>query len=430
MQKLSIETKNIFQTVSPEQFETTLNELVVCNRMLETAEGEGRDMLGWVDLPETTNENLLNQINQMAEEINSIADIIIVIGIGGSYLGARALIDALSERFSYLKPENKKQIVFAGQNISEDYISELIEATRGRDIALIAVSKSGNTLEPMLTFRILREEMQHRYGADAKNRIFVLTDDNKGSLRDIVNKEGYAALGVPSNVGGRYSVLTSVGLLPAAVAGIDISQLIEGARDMRLRCLSAVNPSDNPALQYAAARSTLYRAGKQIEILACYEPYLEMVCGWWKQLFGESEGKQGKGLYPSTVSYPADLHAIGQYIQDGPRMMIETAIKVRDSKSKIEIVPETDDLDRLNYLANKRLGNISHKLFEAVSIAHTKGGVPNIAIELPRLDAHSLGELIYFMERACGISAYGLKVNPFDQPGVDVYKKCADTLLR
>jgi glucose-6-phosphate isomerase len=211
-------------------------------------------------------------------------------------------------------------------------------------------------------------------------------------------------------------------LLPAAVAGIDISQLIEGARDMRLRCLSAVNPSDNPALQYAAARSALYRAGKQIEILACYEPYLEMVCGWWKQLFGESEGKQGKGLYPSTVSYPADLHAIGQYIQDGPRMMIETAIKVRDSKSKIEIVPETDDLDRLNYLANKRLGNISHKLFEAVSIAHTKGGVPNIAIELPRLDAHSLGELIYFMERACGISAYGLSVNPFDQPGVEAYK--------
>jgi glucose-6-phosphate isomerase len=430
MQQLSIDIKNIFQTISPEKFETVLNELTECNRLLETGYGQGRDMLGWVNLPETTTQELIDQINSTAKKINDIADVIIVIGIGGSYLGAKAMVDALGENFSYLKPDYK-QIIFAGQNISEDYISELIQATQNRRTALIAVSKSGNTLEPMLTFRILREEMQHRYGVEgARKRIFVLTDESKGSLREIVWKEGYESLSVPSNVGGRYSVLTSVGLLPAAVAGINIKELIEGAKAMRVRCSSNIDKLENPALIYAAARSVLYREGKQIEILACCEPYLKMLTEWWKQLFGESEGKLGKGLYPSTVTYPSDLHAIGQYIQDGPRIMIETAIKVRQSRSTIEVKSEIENLDKLNYLANKSLSHISRNIFEAVSIAHTKGGVPNISIEIQRLDAHSIGELIYFMERACGISAYGLNVNPFDQPGVDVYKKCADSLLR
>ena len=401
------------------------------NALLANGQGAGNDFLGWVALPSSIDAEQLAAVNEVANRLRAKAEVIVCIGIGGSYLGAKAVLEAMSNSFALLKRDRKEPIVlFAGQNISEDYTYELLDAVKDRELAVVVISKSGTTTEPAIAFRILKAELERRYGkAEAAERIVAVTDKARGALKTLATQEGYSTFVIPDDVGGRFSVLTPVGLLPLAAAGIDIEALVRGAQDMQKATDENVPYEQNIAVQYAAVRNALYAEGKKIEILASYEPKLQYIAEWWKQLYGESEGKEGKGIFPASVTLTADLHSMGQYIQEGERMLMETVISVAKPDHSITIESDEENLDGLNFLAGKRISEVNRMAELGVQLAHTDGGVPNIRIELPAIDAYHIGALLYFFERACGISGYILGVNPFNQPGVEAYKKNMFALL-
>lgn len=406
-------------------------KVVAANALLESGKGAGNDFLGWIHLPSSVTKKELDTIEAEAKKLREKADLVICIGIGGSYLGAKAVLEAMSNPFKLLhKKQSDPTVVFAGQNISEDYLHELMEASKEHSIAAIVISKSGTTTEPAIAFRLVKEEIEKRYGKqEAAGRIIAITDKARGALKTLATKEGYPTFVIPDNVGGRFSVLTPVGLLPLAVAGIDIKALIEGAREMEKATAPEIPFDENPSAIYAAVRNTLYAGGKKVEILGSYEPKLQYINEWWKQLYGESEGKEHKGIFPASVTLTADLHSMGQYIQEGERTLFETIISVDKPANKVVVEKDAENLDGLNFLAGKRISEVNKTAQLGVQLAHVDGGVPNIRVEIPQIDAHTIGALLYFFEKACGMSGYVLGVNPFDQPGVEAYKKNMFALL-
>ena len=409
--------KNNLESRVSEVYETIFNKT-----------GAGNDFLGWVNLPSEIDENLLADIEKTAAVLRKKSDIFVVIGIGGSYLGARAVIEALQNHFAPLTDE-KPLIVYAGHNMSEDYLHDLMAVLDKKDYSLAVISKSGTTTEPAIAFRILKQHIINKYGEEeAASRIIAITDKARGALKQLANVKGYKTYIVPDDVGGRFSVLTPVGLLPIAMAGIDIRALVKGAVEMEKLC-KAQPTVDNPVTQYAVARQVLYGMGKTNEIMVNYEPRLVYFSEWWKQLYGESHGKQHKGIFPASVTFSTDLHSMGQYIQDGLRNLFETVISVESSNHELRIPMENEDLDQLNYIAGKRISEVNHKAELGTVLAHEDGGVPNLRIVIPEVSEKVLGELIYFFEMACAVSGYMLDVNPFDQPGVEAYKKNMFALL-
>ena len=407
------------------------NEIEDANQALHNGIGKGNDFLGWLNLPSSIDEAHLTDVENTAKILRDNCEVVVVIGIGGSYLGAKAVIDALSNSFDWLQTERKNPVIlYAGQNIGEDYLYELQELLKNKKFGIISISKSGTTTEPALAFRLLKTQLEEQQGKEAaKRQIVCVTDKAKGALRTLADKEGLKSFVLEDSVGGRYSVLTPVGLLPIAVAGFDIRQLVQGAREMETICGLDTPFLENPAAQYAAVRNELYRSGKKIEILVNYHPKLHYVSEWWKQLYGESEGKENKGIFPAAVDFTTDLHSMGQWIQEGERTIFETVISIREP-NYTKIFPHSEEnLDGLNFLAGKRVDEVNKMAELGTMIAHVDGGVPNLKIELPKLNEFYLGELIYFFEKACGISGYVLGVNPFDQPGVEAYKKNMFALL-
>ena len=401
---------------------------VALSDLLE-GKGKGNDFLGWVNLPNDIDDTLLGNIEQTAKLLQEYCEYVVVIGIGGSYLGAKAVIEAMNNSFDWLQKDRKYPIVlFAGQNIGEDYLFELQQLLNNKKFGIVSISKSGTTTEPAIAFRLLKTQLENQVGKElAKKLIVCITDKAKGALRTLADKEGYITYIIPDNVGGRFSVLTPVGLLPIAVAGYDIRALINGARDMKK--ITCIADEKNIALRYAIVRNELYKKGKKIELLVNFNPKLHFIAEWWKQLYGESEGKDGKGIFPASVDFTTDLHSMGQYIQDGERTIFETVISVNTTAHKLLIPFDKDNLDGLNYLAEKRIDNVNKMAELGTCIAHVDGGVPNMKIELPQLNEYYLGQLLYFFEIACGISGYLLGVNPFNQPGVEAYKKNMFALL-
>ena len=406
-----------------------LSEFVkVAHDMLHEKKGPGSDFLGWVDLPLNYDKNEFVRIKQAAERIKNHSDALIVIGIGGSYLGARAAIEALSHSF-HNHMNDQTQVYFAGQNISSTYLTHLFELLEGKDISVNIISKSGTTTEPALAFRIFRDFMEKKYGKEeSKKRIFATTDQSKGALKELADKEGYETFVIPDDVGGRYSVLTAVGLLPIAVAGLNIDQMMAGAANAAVK-YNNPDLATNESYQYAAVRNALYNKGKVIELLVNYEPSLHYVSEWWKQLFGESEGKDQKGLFPAAVDFSTDLHSMGQYVQEGRRNLLETVLQVKKPRIEMIIQEDPEDTDGLNFLAGKTMDEVNKNAFQGTLLAHIDGGVPNLVIEFDELNEYTYGEMVYFFEKACGISGYLLGVNPFDQPGVEAYKKNMFALL-
>lgn len=394
---------------------------------------DDNEFLGWLELPSKYNKKEFKKIKECAKKIQKDSDVLLVIGIGGSYLGARAVIEALTNSFYNLQDKSvrrKPQIIYVGNNLSSSYINDIIDLLIGKDFSINVISKSGTTTEPAIAFRIFRELMESKYGLEeARKRIYVTTDKESGALKKLANNEQYATFVIPDNVGGRYSVLTPVGLLPIAVAGIDIDELMKGARFAQDK-YNDDNIEYNEAYQYAVARNLLYKDGKNIEILANYEPKMHYITEWWKQLFGESEGKDKKGIFPAGVDFTTDLHSLGQYIQDGRRCLFETVINIERPYSDIYINSDEDDLDGLNYLAGKSLDFVNKKAMEGTIEAHVSGDVPNILITMEELNEETIGQLIYFFELACAMSGKILGVNPFDQPGVEAYKKNMFRLLK
>lgn len=430
MSKITIDySKTGVQSHEVEYFK---EQIAIGHKMLHEKTGPGNDFLGWVDLPVDYDKEEFARIQKAADKIKNDSDVLIVIGIGGSYLGARACIDALSHTFyNALSKEQRKapEIFYVGNSISGTYLKDLLDVCENKEVSVNVISKSGTTTEPAIAFRVFKEFMENKYGkAEAKKRIFATTDKEKGALLTLAKEEGYETFVIPDDVGGRFSVLTAVGLLPIAAAGIDITELMKGAADARIT-YSNPNVDENPCYQYAAVRNALLRKGKSTEIIVNYEPCMQYFGEWWKQLFGESEGKDGKGLYPSSVNFSTDLHSLGQYIQDGQRTMFETVINVEQSRKDITIQSEENDLDGLNYLAGKTMDFVNKQAYQGTILAHVDGGVPNVVINLPAIDAYNLGALIYFFEKACGISGHLLGVNPFNQPGVEEYKKNMFALL-
>lgn len=391
-----------------------------------------KDFVGWLELPTNYDKEEFERIKKSAEKIRNESDILVVIGIGGSYLGARAVIESLTSSFYNMLPEEQRkypQILYVGNNLSPNYINEIIEYIGDKDFSVNVISKSGTTTEPAIAFRIFREMLENKYGIDeARSRIYTTTDKEKGALKTLANNEGYESFVVPNNVGGRYSVLTAVGLLPIATAGINIDKLMEGAQIAQKR-YDDPDVKYNQCYQYAVIRNILYKLYKDTEILVNYEPKMHYFTEWWKQLFGESEGKEQKGIFPAGVDFTTDLHSMGQYIQDGKRNLFETVIKINKPNSDIKINADDDNLDGLNYLAGKNLDYVNKKAMEGTIQAHVSGGVPNIIISMEKLDELNLGELIYFFEKACAMSGSILGVNPFNQPGVEEYKKNMFKLL-
>ena len=389
--------------------------------------GAGSDFLGWVDLPVDYDKDEFARIKAAAEKIRSNSDVLIVIGIGGSYLGAKAAIDFVTGPFYNYTA--KTQIIFAGNNISPNYLNSVLECIEGKDVSVNVISKSGTTTEPAIAFRVLKQYLENKYGKEgAKERIFATTDKAKGALKNLADSEGYETFVVPDDVGGRFSVLTAVGLLPIAVCGADIDAMMQGAADAR-EMYSVDNLEENECYQYAAVRNILHRKGKDVEMMVNYDPELQYFTEWWKQLYGESEGKDLKGIFPAGVCFSTDLHSMGQYIQDGRRLMFETVLYVEESKTDLLIGEDKDNVDGLNFLAGKGMDFVNKKAFEGTYLAHNDGGVPNLIIKLKKLDEYTFGQLVYFFEKACGISGYMLGVNPFNQPGVESYKKNMFALL-
>lgn len=408
---ISLNYKSSF--ITKDDIKLIKNEIVEAEKKLHKKTGEGSDFLGWVDLK--IDEDEYQRVKNAAKKIREISDVLVVIGIGGSYLGARAVIDALSHNFY------QKNVIFAGNNLSPDYLNDLLDYIKDKRVCLNVISKSGTTIEPAISFKILREFMENKYGEEgARERIFVTTDSKKGVLKEIANQKGYETFVVPDDIGGRYSVFTPVGLLPIAAAGIDTDKLLEGVYDAKNEYKGITK---NSCYEYAAVRTLLYRQGRKIELLVNYEPKLHYITEWWKQLFGESEGKDGKGIFPSGVDYTTDLHSMGQYVQEGERHFFETVLDIKKPYRNIEFKCEKDSLDKLEYLDGKNMNEANHSAMEGTIIAHTKGDVPNLILEIEKIDEYHIGELLYFFEKACGISGYMLGVNPFNQPGVEAYKK-------
>ena len=404
----------------------------LANEVLVNKEGAGNDFLGWTTLPCDYDKEEFARIKKAAEKIKNNSEVLVVIGIGGSYLGAKAAIEFLSHSFyNNLSKEkrNTPEIYFAGTNMSGVYLKHLIEAIGDRDFSVNIISKSGTTTEPAIAFRVFKKLLEEKYGKEgAKERIFATTDKAKGALKTLATSEGYETFVVPDNVGGRFSVLTAVGLLPIAAAGIDIDELMRGAADA-VKDFSSKKLEENQALQYAAVRNILLRKGKSVELMVNYEPRLHYFAEWWKQLFGESEGKDGKGLYPSSADFSTDLHSLGQYIQEGQRVFIETVVSIDKPSVEFEIEKDAENLDGLNFVAGKTLDYVNKKARDGVILAHVDGGVPNLAVNIPESTPYHLGYAFYFFEKACGVSGYILGVNPFDQPGVEAYKKNMFALL-
>ncbi|HIS62049.1 MAG TPA: glucose-6-phosphate isomerase [Candidatus Scybalomonas excrementigallinarum] len=427
-----------FDYTNAKQF-VSEEEIVMMKRTIEDAKkvvlegnGAGNDFLGWVNLPVDYDKEEFARIQKAAEKIQSDSEVLVVIGIGGSYLGARAAIEALGHSFFNVVDKSIRkapEIYFAGNNISSTYIQHLIDVIGDRDFSVNVISKSGTTTEPAIAFRVFKKLLVEKYGKEeAAKRIYATTDKAKGALKNLATEEGYETFVVPDDVGGRFSVLTAVGLLPIAVSGADITKLMEGAASMREHCLNAPF-EENDSLLYAAVRNILNRRGKSIEILCNYEPALHYVSEWWKQLYGESEGKDGKGLFPASVDLTTDLHSMGQFIQDGSQNHFETVIAVEKSKCEIILEEEPVDLDGMNYLAGKTVDFVNQSAMNGTVLAHVDGGVPNLKVTMPQIDEYSLGQLFYMFEFACGVSGYTLGVNPFNQPGVESYKKNMFALL-
>jgi len=428
-ENLSINLKNTGKFISFEEIVAFAQQSARHLDTLNNGTGSGNDFLGWLSLPEDISAQL-ERIEKTAKHLRSVSDTTIVIGIGGSYLGARAVIEALSHSFAPLLKNKHHDVIFAGQNISEDYLAELIELLDERNYSLVVISKSGTTTEPAITFRILKDHLEKKIGRlNAAERIIAITDEKKGALRFLAETNGYETFIIPDNIGGRYSVLSPVGLLPIAVSGINIRELIEGAKSIEEITRKNKHAQTNPSLLYASARNLLLQNGKPIEIMVGFTPKLHFFSEWWKQLYGESEGKDGKGIFPASVDLTTDLHSMGQYIQDGQRILFETIISVKNPVRKLTIPQEKDDSDQLNYLAGKRLSEVNYNAELGTTLAHNDGNVPIITINIPDLDEYYTGQLIYFFEMACAISGYILDVNPFDQPGVEAYKKNMFALL-
>ncbi|UOY90944.1 glucose-6-phosphate isomerase [Ectobacillus sp. JY-23] len=404
----------------------------VSHHAIHEKTGAGNDFLGWVDLPTAYDREEFVRIQKSAAKIQRDSDILLVVGIGGSYLGARAAIEMLNHSFyNMLAKEDRKapQIIFVGQNISSTYMRDLMDVLEGKDFSINVISKSGTTTEPAIAFRIFRKMLEEKYGKEeAKHRIYATTDRARGALKTLADEEGYETFVIPDDVGGRFSVLTAVGLLPIAASGLNIEEMMNGAAQAS-EDFSASELEDNAAYQYAAVRNALYNKGKTIEMLINYEPALQYFAEWWKQLFGESEGKDQKGIYPSSANFSTDLHSLGQYVQEGRRDLFETVINVEAPRHALELQEEQSDLDGLNYLAGQTVDFVNKKAFEGTLLAHTDGGVPNLIVTVPRLDEYTFGYLVYFFEKACAMSGYLLGVNPFDQPGVEAYKKNMFALL-
>ena len=431
MNKISIDLSNLKNFISEEQILRLQAEIDVHYPTLFNKTGKGSDFLGWTTLPTSISEAELADYEATAAKlVAKNIDIFVVIGIGGSYLGAKAVVDALSDSFAHLKPRKSPFILFAGQNISEDYLYELRELLKTKEYAMAVISKSGTTTEPALAFRLLKQDIEDKYGkAEATERIVAVTDEKRGALRSLATTEGYKTFVIPDDVGGRYSVLTPVGLLAIAVAGFDIRALVKGAVDMQNASGVNVPFEDNLPAQYAAVRNELYKNGKKVEILVNYNPKLHFLAEWWKQLYGESEGKDGLGIFPASVDFSSDLHSMGQYIQEGERTLFETVISIANPDREVRIPNDAQDLDGLNFLAGKRVDEVNKMAELGTMLAHVDGGVPNIQLVLPKLNEYYLGQVIYFFELACGLSGYTLGVNPFDQPGVEAYKKNMFALL-
>ena len=398
---------------------------------LEEGTVPGSDFLGWLHLPSSITPEFIKEVKAVADVLRSKSEVVVVAGIGGSYLGPRAVIEGINNSFDWLIQDRKNPVVlFAGNNIGEDYLAELTEYLKTKKFSIINISKSGTTTETALTFRLLKTQLEAQVGKEAaKELIVAVTDAKKGAARMCADKEGYKTFVIPDNVGGRFSVLTPVGLLPIACAGYDIAQLVKGAQDMERECDINVPMAENPCAVYAAVRNALYASGKKIEILVNYQPKLHFMSEWWKQLYGESEGKDKKGIFPASVDFSTDLHSMGQWIQDGERTIFETVISIDKPNSSLTVPTDNENLDGLNFLAGKHIDEVNHKAELGTQLAHIDGGVPNLRISIPQLDEYNLGQLIYFFEKGCGVSGLLLEVNPFNQPGVEAYKKNMFALL-
>lgn len=431
MQNIKLTIDKAFGFISKDAVAAYKNQANAANKALHEGTGKGNDFLGWLNLPSSIDEAHLADVENTAAILRENCEVVVVIGIGGSYLGAKAVIDGLSNSFDWLQSNRKSPVVvYAGQNIGEDYLFELQELLKNKKFGLISISKSGTTTEPALAFRLLKTQLEEQQGKeDAKKLIVAVTDKSRGALRTLATQEGYKTYVIEDTIGGRFSVLSPVGLLPVAVAGFDIRQFVSGALSMEKSCGIETAFEENIAAQYASVRNELYKSGKKIEILVNYHPKLHFVAEWWKQLYGESEGKDNLGIFPAAVDFTTDLHSMGQWIQDGERTIFETVISVANSNNKVTVPTDIANLDGLNFLAGKRVDEVNKMAELGTQIAHMDGGVPNLKIELPQLNEYYLGQLLYFFEKACGISGYILGVNPFDQPGVEAYKKNMFALL-
>lgn len=431
MENIQLSIEKALGFISKEKLASYEPKVRTCMETLEKGTGLGNDFLGWLHLPSSITQEHLNDLKATANVLRENCEVVVVAGIGGSYLGARAVIEALSNSLAWLSEKKAGQpvILFAGNNISEDYLYELTEYLKDKKFGVINISKSGTTTETALAFRLLKEQCEKQRGKEMARKVIVaITDAKKGAARITADKEGYKSFIIPDNVGGRFSVLTPVGLLPIAVAGFDIEQLINGARDMETVCANE-NMMENPAALYAAIRNELYQTGKKIEILVNFQPKLHYFMEWWKQLYGESEGKDHKGIYPSSVDFSTDLHSMGQWIQEGERSIYETVVSIESPEYELRVPTDEENLDGLNFLAGKRVDEINKMAELGTQLAHVDGGVPNMRISVPKLNEYYLGQLIYFFEKACGISGYILDINPFNQPGVEAYKKNMFALL-
>ena len=420
---IQVFNKSAFSEITEQQVTALRDEAMAALDTLEQGSGEGNDFLGWLHLPGSITDEQLADIEETANRLRTTCEYVVVIGIGGSYLGAKAAIEALSDCFAPYKQQHTAKVLFAGNNIGEDYLNDLMTLLADRRFGIVVISKSGTTTEPAIAFRLLKDQLEKQVGkAIAAKRIVAITDARKGALRNLATQEGYKTYVIPDNVGGRFSVLTPVGLLPIAIAGFDIKALVAGAVEMENDCNEQV-------LTYAQTRNALYRAGKKIELLVNFNPKLHYLAEWWKQLYGESEGKDGKGLFPASVDFTADLHSMGQYIQQGERLMLETVVRFDPDDDQM-VVPHDDvNGDGLNFLAGKTLHEINTQAMDGTLLAHVEGGVPNMIVKAGKRSVRELGSLIYFFEYACGLSGYLLGVNPFDQPGVEAYKKNMFALL-
>ena len=432
MKNISVDITKAAQFLKPGAVEAYESQVKAAQEALENGTCPGNDFLGWLHLPTSITPEFLSEIQDTANTLRDKCEVIVVAGIGGSYLGARAVIEALGNSFAWLTAEKKNPIIlFAGNNIGEDYLFELTEYLKGKKFGVINISKSGTTTETALTFRLLKKQCEAQRGkAEAKDVIVAVTDSKKGAARTCADKEGYKSFIIPDNIGGRFSVLTPVGLLPIACAGFDVKQLVSGAQEMERVCGKEVPFNQNPAALYAAVRNGLYsEAGKKIEIVVNFQPKLHFFAEWWKQLFGESEGKDNKGIFPAACDFTTDLHSMGQWIQEGERSIFETVISIEEPENKLLFPHDEENLDGLNFLEGKRIDDVNKMAELGTRLAHVDGGVPNIRISVPCLNAYYIGQLIYFFEIACGISGNLLQVNPFNQPGVEAYKKNMFALL-